>query len=52
MIEKGNYKSFSFPVYRDTITNVTENLFLHQYQGGYLAYLMQYKFTKEDLKKI
>lgn len=48
-IESGDYHSFTFPITRDTINGYLENLFLHPHKDKYLAYIMRYNFSKEDL---
>lgn len=52
LVEKGKYKSLSFPVYRDEANGYMENLFLHPHKGGYLAFLARYKFTPADLNNL
>ncbi|MFP5437537.1 MAG: hypothetical protein ACLGH8_07130 [Bacteroidia bacterium] len=34
---------------RDSVNGYLENLFLHPHKGLYLAFLMRYKFSKEDM---
>jgi hypothetical protein len=48
-IESGNYHSYTFPIMRDSVNGYLENLFLHPHKGRYLAFLMRYKFSKEDM---
>jgi hypothetical protein len=52
LTEKGSYHSLSFPVYRDTANGYQENLVLHPYNGGYLSFLMQYRFNATQVSKI
>ncbi|MFL9844742.1 hypothetical protein [Flavobacterium rhizosphaerae] len=52
LVQKGSYHSLSFPVYRDEDNHLQENLFLHPYNGGYLAFLMKYNFNSIQLSKI
>ncbi len=49
VLSRDNYTSYTLPVYRDTETpGVLENLFLHPYNGGYLAFLLSYHLDNED----
>jgi len=52
LIEKGDYKSFTFPIKRSTPNGLLENLFLHPYNGGYLPFLFRYNFNSSDLNNL
>ncbi len=52
MIEEGDYKSYSFPIYRyDEITK-TENLVITQKNGEANAYVSKYTLTEIEKEKI
>lgn len=52
LIEKGDYKSYTFVIRRDSTNGYFENLFLHPYKNGYLAYLFRYDLLKYDLNAL
>ncbi|WP_294825129.1 hypothetical protein, partial [uncultured Flavobacterium sp.] len=49
VVEKGKYKSLSFPISRAVPAKNLENLFLHPHKGGYLPFLASYNFSTPDL---
>ena len=46
LIERGDYRSLTFPVVRDSANGYMENIFLHPHNGKYIAYLFKYKPTQ------
>lgn len=53
LIEKGDYHLITFPIYRDTVSTLTENLiFKSDSLGNYDAFLAQYAFDAQDFKNL
>lgn len=52
LIENGDYKSYTFPVYRDDETEKTENLVITQKNNEVNAYLSKYTLTEFEKQKI
>lgn len=52
LVEKGDYKSYTFPIYRDEETEKTENLVITEKNNEVNAYLSKYTLTEIDRQKI
>lgn len=52
LVEKGDYKSYTFPIYRDEETEKTENLVITQKNSEVNAYLSKYTLTELEKQKI
>ena len=52
LVEKGNYKSYTFPIYRDEITEKTENLVITEKNNQVNVYLSKYNLTSTDINNI
>lgn len=52
LIEKGDYKSFTFPIYREEETEKTENLVITEKNNEVYAYLSNYTLSEIDRQKI
>lgn len=48
LIEKEDYKSYTFPIYRDNETDKTENLVITEFRGLVNSYISKYNLTKND----
>lgn len=51
-IEKGEYKSFTFPIYRDVNTDETENFIISIKNGEINSYTSKYTLTELEKEKI
>lgn len=51
-LSKGDYKSYTFPIYRDTPTEKTENLVFTLNDDQIKAYIAGYTLTDEEKEKI